>query len=635
MKARVNIKKSGWVFQLGLLAAMFYSLNCPAQVATININNVHTNVMSNTKLLFGITFDSRTSLMGNSSTGLIGYYDSSGVVIPPIDSVFSDFPMSTLRYPGNAIGVGYNWKKAIGSPNLRAHQNLLGNLGSPQPVKFGFDEFMNMTAARGVPSSEIQIMVPIYDSASTGLSLTQSRAAVPNVISHNADWVEYCNSPNDSTNPGGGMDWAAVRAGNGHPDPYGIKIWNIGNEPWSSFEYGSSFDSCNSYLAAVTPIINAMLAIDSTIKITIPTIGNPTSTLSWAYAVLNSTLISSGKVYALSQHYFPSENTSAQSVLAASNALNTLIGVAATKGVKVFVGDYAHYIKSPNATPAQKDSAMQWLAANLEADFLLMLSQKSTIERANFWVYGNAIAEWHPIRKNSPGNYTLMPAAAIYKMLFPAFLDNSLQVTTTSPAASDGRLYAVRSNAFISNDTNYLNVIAVNRDKMNTVPLQVDGVTGYSLNKARLLSATSNTSEEIIETTAGMDIAGNYIMPPMSVLILEYHSPAVGNLIVKLFIEGMYTGNGFMIPNLYNNGLTTNAEATDSLTIELHQPVSPFGVISTQSVVLLRNGYATSTNYPPTGTYYIVVKHRNGLETWSKTPVSFNGSSVFIDFTNP
>lgn len=104
---------------------------------------------------------------------------------------------------------------------------------------------------------------------------------------------------------------------------------------------------------------------------------------------------------------------------------------------------------------------------------------------------------------------------------------------------------------------------------------------------------------------------------------------------MKVIIEGLYTGNGYMIPTLYDNGISLNAEATDSLTIELHQSVSPFGLISAQAVILLRNGYAVRGNYPPNGNYYIVIKHRNGIETWSKNPVSFSGPTVFYDFSKP
>ena len=40
-----------------------------------------------------------------------------------------------------------------------------------------------------------------------------------------ADWVEYCN---------GGLEtkWGKVRAERGHPEPFNVKYWEIGNEIW-------------------------------------------------------------------------------------------------------------------------------------------------------------------------------------------------------------------------------------------------------------------------------------------------------------------------------------------------------------------------------------------------------------------
>lgn len=567
-----------------------------AQVATIDITNINSTVMNNTKLLFGITFDSRTSLIGNTGIWQFGYYDTSGVIIPAVNAVFNDFPMSSFRYPGNGIGVGFDWKKSIGPVNSRPNQDLLGTLGSPQPVKFGFDEFMGMVEAKGIATSEVQIMVPIYDITTSGLTLTQSRAAITNVISNNADWVEYCNAPNDSSNPGGGIDWAAQRATNGHPAPYNVEIWNIGNEPWSGYEFGPTADSCNSYLTYVTPIIDAMLAIDPTIKITMPTTGNATNPLNWSYALLNSNLVTQGKVYALSQHYFPTEtvvgsNPPAQGVSAVNSGLNSLITVANTKNVKVFVGDYAHYITSNNPSTAQKDSAMQWLGANLETDFLLMLSQKSTIERANFWTYGNAQAVWHPIRYNAPGNYSLLPAAEIYKILFPLFLDKSITVSTTSPTGSDGNPYSVRSNAFVSNDLMYMNILAVNRDKSNSVPLQISGTSGYSLNNARLLTATSLNSESIIENSTTPDISGDYTLPPMSVLILEYDNAALNTDNISINQD-----NTIIYPNPTNGILSFSKTLRNIDVINVYgqkvlTKMEPTSFISTQGL--------------PAGTYFL------------------------------
>ena len=499
-----------------------------AQVANITVNNVNTNVMIQTKLLFGITYDSRSSLTANGANGQIGYHNANATIIPEVDSLFIDFPYTTVRYPGNGIAVGFEWKKSIdtlGQIGARPNQDLMGTQGPPQPVNFGFDEFMAMCEAKGLTGEDIQIMVPIYDAANTNLNSTQALAAIPDVINSNADWVEYCNSPNDGNHP-----WAALRAANGHPQPYNIKIWNIGNEPWSSNEYGGSAAAGNLYLTDVTPIINAMLAVDPTIKITLPTNGNG-STGTWANAMINSSLAQQGKIYGLSQHFFGDEDplTNSPSINSINTLINSVVNAAATQNIKVFIGDYAHAINPQiGSTLAEQNLAMQWEGAIFEADALLMLSQKSTIERANFWVYGNALAQWHPIRKNGPADYTLLPGGELYKILKPAFLNNSVSINTSSPAASDGNPYAIRSNAFISSDLNSLNIVAVNRDRNNTLPLQVNGVSGYNLVNAKVYTATSNTSETIIESTATTNGSGNYVMPPMSIIILEFYSQSVG-----------------------------------------------------------------------------------------------------------
>jgi len=93
---------------ISLIFVLFsYSL-CQAQVATISITNINTTVMDKTSLLFGITFDARTSLTANGGLGQIGYYNANGTVIPAIDALFNDFPMGTLRYPGNGIATGFD-----------------------------------------------------------------------------------------------------------------------------------------------------------------------------------------------------------------------------------------------------------------------------------------------------------------------------------------------------------------------------------------------------------------------------------------------------------------------------------------------------------------------------------------------
>jgi alpha-N-arabinofuranosidase len=45
------------------------------------------------------------------------------------------------------------------------------------------------------------------------------------------NWVEYCNCPT-------GTRYADLRAENGHPDPYGVRLWCLGNEMDGEWQLG-------------------------------------------------------------------------------------------------------------------------------------------------------------------------------------------------------------------------------------------------------------------------------------------------------------------------------------------------------------------------------------------------------------
>jgi alpha-N-arabinofuranosidase len=114
-----------------------------------------------------------------------------------------------VRFPGGRIGNTYRWKRAIG-PQSERTPNVNGGALQPVTNEYGPDEFGNLLERTG---AEGNVMVNF----ATG----SAREA--------ADWVEYMNSP-VGANPNGGRDWAEVRAANGHPEPYGIRYWEVGNE---------------------------------------------------------------------------------------------------------------------------------------------------------------------------------------------------------------------------------------------------------------------------------------------------------------------------------------------------------------------------------------------------------------------
>jgi PKD repeat protein len=114
--------------------------------------------------------------------------------------------------------------------------------------------------------------------------------------------------------------------------------------------------------------------------------------------------------------------------------------------------------------------------------------------------------------------------------------------------------------------------------------------------------------------------------------------PTYTNLSVKCYIQGLYQASGIMISPLYNNGLTSDPSNADSVLVELHAATSPYAMITSQQVVIRTNGTA-SLLFPSAlagASYYVVVKHRNSIETWSKIPVLFSSSgTTSVNFTTP
>ena len=124
--------------------------------------------------------------------------------------------VSNIRYPGGIVGNLFDWKQSVGDNRGCQTNARLRPQGfkAAQGTSYGLDEHMELANAVG---AEAIMMVPFV----TG---TPSDAA---------DWVEYMNSPADGvggSNPNGGTDWAEERAQNGHPAPYGVRWWEIGNE---------------------------------------------------------------------------------------------------------------------------------------------------------------------------------------------------------------------------------------------------------------------------------------------------------------------------------------------------------------------------------------------------------------------
>jgi hypothetical protein len=103
-----------------------------------------------------------------------------------------------------------------------------------------------------------------------------------------------------------------------------------------------------------------------------------------------------------------------------------------------------------------------------------------------------------------------------------------------------------------------------------------------------------------------------------------------GSLTLNLtaFIQGYYMGSGQMQPVLLNQGVSSTAIVTDEITVELHDPLPPHQLVATTTSMLSSIGTANCTfNGVAQGMYYIAVKHRNSIPTWSAIPILLSSSA--------
>lgn len=102
-------------------------------------------------------------------------------------------------------------------------------------------------------------------------------------------------------------------------------------------------------------------------------------------------------------------------------------------------------------------------------------------------------------------------------------------------------------------------------------------------------------------------------------------------LTVRLLIEGFVKSDGSLEPVLFNAGLSSDPTACDSVLVQLRHP-STLALVHQASGILRTDG-SVELGFPAAAfasQFHIVVRTRNGLETWSKEPLLMRAQSTLI-----
>ncbi len=148
---------------------------------------------------------------------------------------------SFQRWPGGNVAQDYHWQWGIGPRDQRPVFVNRAWSNAPEPNDFGTDEYLAYCERLHIePTITINL---------DGAGATAEEAA---------HWVEYVNGSPDSK-------YGAMRVANGHPAPWGVKQWELGNEIFGGWVRGHV--TAEQYAQAAVRYAHAMRAVDPSLRL--------------------------------------------------------------------------------------------------------------------------------------------------------------------------------------------------------------------------------------------------------------------------------------------------------------------------------------------------------------------------------
>ncbi|MBL8008380.1 MAG: FG-GAP repeat protein [Ignavibacteria bacterium] len=259
--------------------------------------------------------------------------------------------------------------------------------------------------------------------------------------------------------------------------------------------------------------------------------------------------------------------------------------------------------------------------------------------RSSLDINGNNLITSYSVLRSFPptgGNFAWQEVATITARVLPFYSYTDTTPYDSTSGNNGGLFYRIRANTGNVQDFLYSAILS-GRSIDNIAPLMVSPFSSAAVvNDVRLTwkrssapdllnyvlyRSTSPTinpnTEPVFATTSDSTyldtapLSGTYYYFIVAQDIHNNKSPVAVTenpgmtLNLTLFIEGFYDAG-------------SNSQVSDTVTVELRNSTSPFAVADQTSAVVSANGtvqlkFGNAAN----GNYYIAVKHRNSIETWS------------------
>ena len=164
---------------------------------------------------------------------------------PTTISLLKRFNVLSLRWGGNWMSA-YQWQDGIGPVRERPVRHNLA-WGGLEHNYLGTAEFLELCELVG---AEPQLNAP-FNMDGEYPDVTPEEAA---------NWVEYVNGSTDT-------EMGRLRAQHGHPEPWNVTNWQVGNESYGGYQPGHPDGGPEAYGRGMKQYAEAMKAVDSDINL--------------------------------------------------------------------------------------------------------------------------------------------------------------------------------------------------------------------------------------------------------------------------------------------------------------------------------------------------------------------------------
>ncbi len=158
-------------------------------------------------------------------------------------ALLKEIGCTLLRWPGGNFAGDYRWQDGLLPVDRRAplasfmEMETLPHTRGFDCNEIGIDEFIAL--CREIGAEPFLTINPAWESPELS-----------------AAWVEYCNGDLHTK-------WGSLRAERGHPEPYAVKYWSLGNELGYGHMEGPNVPA--EYAKTIRPYVAAMRAVDPSI----------------------------------------------------------------------------------------------------------------------------------------------------------------------------------------------------------------------------------------------------------------------------------------------------------------------------------------------------------------------------------